>query len=232
MRTITSGPVIEVEYYQSIRKRDKKNVARGTRKTLSSEKQQKANEYNGIKRTQRMLLENFKPGDWWVKFGFKNPVTEEEADRFINNFLRRYKYHLEKQGKEFKYVGMMECGEKNSNWHLHLVIEKSDFDMLQKIWGHGGVYVTQLYSDGNFYELAKYIRKTVGGKKRLKQSRNLRKPKVDVKEVKKREVKKLERGEMIPVPKGYYLLEDHFTENEFTGAKYNFVFCKIDNRIN
>lgn len=228
-RTIKSGPMIEVEYYQSIRKRNKKNVARGTRQTLSSEKQKQANIINGIKRTQRFILNNFKPGDWWVKLGFKNQVTEEEANRQINNFLRRYKYYLQKQGKEFKYIGIMECGAKNSNWHLHLVIEKSDLETLSKIWGNGGVFITQLFAEGNFYELAKYIRKEVSGKKRLKQSRNLKAPEIDVKEVGKREVRKLERGEMIKIPQSYYLVENSFYENEFTGTRYNFVFCKLDN---
>lgn len=228
-RTIKSGPVIEVEYYQSIRKRNKKNVARGTRQTLSSEKQKQANIINGIKRTQRYILENFKPGDWWVKFGFKDSVTEEEANRQVNNFLRRYKYYLQKQGKEFKYIGILECGVKNSNWHLHLVIEKTDFNELNKIWGNGGIYVEPLFAEGNFYELAKYIRKDVNGKKRLKQSRNLKEPDVTVKEVGKREVRKLERGELIQIPQGYYLVEDSFYENEFTGTRYNFIFCRLDN---
>lgn len=229
-RKIQSGNMLEVEIYQSIRPRNNKNVARGTRVQLSSEKQAQANIYNGIKRTQRLIANNFEPGDWWVKFGFAEPVTEEEAERLVNNFLARYKRYLAKKGKDLKYIGMLECGEKNSNWHLHLVIEKSDFDDLRKIWGYGGIYVEALYQQGNYYDLAKYIRKTVGGKKRLRQSRNLKPPVVTVTEVGKKSLRKLERGEMIEIPDGYYLQDDNFTYNELTGARYSFTFFKIETK--
>lgn len=43
-----------------------------------------------------------------------------------------------------------------------------------------GINFTPLYQDGNYADLAKYIRKDVNGKKRLKTSRNLNKPEVKV----------------------------------------------------
>ena len=231
-RTIISGNVLEVEYYQSIRKRNKKNVTRGSRRGLSSEKQSLANKYNGIKRTQRMILNNFKPGDWWVKFGFKDDVDEEQAKRLISNFLKRYARYLKKQGKEFKYIGCAETGSENGGWHLHLVIEKSDLDDLKKIWGYGGVWVTPLYQEGYYYDLAKYVRKNVGGKKRLMQSRNLTAPFEDVKEIGKRELRRLEKGLMIKIPEGYRLIEDDFSLNEFTDARYTFTFIKSNRNKN
>lgn len=228
-RTIKSGNVIEVEYYQSIRPRNKKHLGRGIKKSLTPAKQKQANIIRAKRRTQRMILNNFRPGDWWVKFGFSHPVTEEEAEKACSNFLRRYKYYLQKRGKQFKYLGFIECGKREQNWHLHLVIEKSDLDALKKIWGNGSVWVTSLYEDGNYSALADYVRKDVVGKKRLKQSRNLVPPEETVREAGKREMRKLDNGEMIKIPDGYCLVKDE-TEtsyNEYIGTRYRFVFSRV-----
>lgn len=90
-----------------------------------------------------------------------------------------------------------------------------------------GINFTPLYQDGNFADLAKYIRKDVCGKKRLRTSRNLTKPEVTVVEGKKREFKKLEKGEALPVPEGYYFYKDDMWVNDFTGASYHFVFMQL-----
>lgn len=71
---------------------------------------------------------------------------------------------------------------------------------------------------------AKYIRKDVNGKKRLKTSRNLNKPEVKVVEGKKREYRKLERGEALPCPEGYYFYKDEMWINDFTGASFHFTY--------
>lgn len=228
-REIKAGPILEVEYYQSIRQRNKKHIGRSRRKGLTPEKQKTANQIRGIKATQRLILNNFKPGGLWVKFGFRNPVTEDDAKRLINNFLKRLKRHHKRNKSELKYIGAAECGAREHNWHLHLVLEKIDLDTLQKLWSYGGVWVTPLYKDGNYKKLAEYIRKQVGGKKRLMQSRNLIKPREKVTEISKREINKLSRGEIVRIPKGYYLVEDDFIYNEYTDTKYYFVFQRLEN---
>nr|DAE90115.1 MAG TPA: hypothetical protein [Caudoviricetes sp.] len=76
-------------------------------------------------------------------------------------------------------------------------------------------------------KLTLYIRKDVTGTKRLKTSRNLIKPIVTVTEGKKREFKKLEKGEALQIPQGYYLVRDEMWVNDFTGANYHFVFMQL-----
>ena len=56
---IKSGPLLEVKYYKSIRKRNKKNLARQINQSRTNEKQAKANRIRGEQHTQRLILCNF-----------------------------------------------------------------------------------------------------------------------------------------------------------------------------
>lgn len=227
---IKSGPLLEIKFYNSLRKRNKKSVARSINRAHSSEKQNQANKIRGEQHTQRLILCNFKRGDWWVRFSapYQN-FTEEEFEKVIENFFRRIVYRAKKLGLKFKYIGFIECGKRGGNWHLHIIIEDCIKDIAIECWKWAnGINLTPLYQDGNFKDLAKYIRKDVSGTKRLRTSRNLTKPTVTVDNCKRREYRKLERGEMIETPENYYLVEDDMWINDFTGAVYSFVFCRTD----
>lgn len=66
---------------------------------------------------------------------------------------------------------------------------------------------------------------------RIKTSRNLQRPTVQVKEHVKREYQRIERTGEIEVPKNYYLLkDDSFSVNEITGAVFNFSFLQLNAR--
>lgn len=229
--TITSGPMLEIKYYKSRRRRNKKNVTRGINRALTPEKVAIANKIRGEINTQRLILCNFQQGDWWCRFSapYQN-FTEEEFEKIVGNFFKRIKYHAKKAGLQFKYIGFCECGKRGGNWHLHIIIEDCIREIAMEQWPYkNGMDFTPLYLDGNFKDLAKYIRKDVSGKKRLKTSRNLTKPTVDVKEHVKREFKKVERGEMIPVPEGYYFVKDSiFDKNKITGESYSFTFLQLN----
>lgn len=71
----------------------------------------------------------------------------------------------------------------------------------------------------------------IGANKRIKTSRNLQRPTVQVKEHVKREYQRIERTGEIEVPKNYYLLkDDSFSVNEITGAVFNFSFLQLNAR--
>lgn len=234
--TITSGPMIEIKYYKSFRKRNKKNVTRGINRALTPEKMQKVNKIRGEINTQRLILCNFKKGDWWCRFSapYQN-FTEKEFERIVGNFFRRIKYNAKKAGLKFKYIGYCECGKRGGNWHLHIIIEECIREIAMSCWQwQNGINLEPLYMDGNFENLAKYIRKDVAGTKRLKTSRNLTKPTIDIdgdeddNDDVRKEYKKVERGEMIAVPAGYYFVKDSiFSLNDFTGASYSFTFLQL-----
>jgi hypothetical protein len=228
---IQSGPLCEIKYYKSFRQRGLKHIARSVKQALSSVKQAERNQISGQQNTQRLILCNFKKGDWWVRFSapYQN-FTEEEFEKEVANFFRRVKYHAKKKGLDFKYIGFSECGKRGGNWHLHIVIENSIIETAMKCWKwENGINLTPLYLDGNFKDLAKYVRKDVVGTKRLKTSRNLTKPTVDISRAKK-EYKKVERtGCPVEIPQGYYQLTDdtQILVNDFTGAVYSFAFMQL-----
>lgn len=226
---IESGPLLEVKYYKSFRKRNKKNLARQIKQSRTSEKQAKANHIRAEQHTQRLILCNFSEGDWFARFSAPAlEFTEAEFERVVSNFFKRIKRRAIKKNIQFKYIGYCECGKRGKNWHLHIVIEDGIREIATECWQYkNGINLTRLYQDGNFAELAKYIRKDVSGKKRLKTSRNLTKPTIEVTE-NKREFKKLEKGESLPIPQGYYLVRDDMWVNDFTGATFYFTYLASD----
>lgn len=231
--TIESGPLLEVKFYKSIRQRGKKNVARSINRSLTPDKQEKANRVRSEQNIQRLMLCNYTEGDRWIRFSAPFvKFTEQEFEKEVQNFFKRVKYHAKKVGLKFKYIGFCESGKKGDNWHLHIVVEKELAAIAEKCWKwKQGIFNKPLYLDGAFEDLAKYISKDVAGHKRIKTSRNLKRPTVTVKEHVKREYQKIERGGELPAPKGYYWLKtDTFSINDITGAVFSFSFLQLNAR--
>ena len=89
---IKSGPLLEVKYYKSIRKRNKKNLARQINQSRTNEKQAKANRIRGEQHTQRLILCNFSEGDWFARFSAPfGEFTEDEFEKVVSNFFKRVK---------------------------------------------------------------------------------------------------------------------------------------------
>ena len=63
-------------------------------------------------------------------------------------------------------------------------------------------------------------------------SLNLKRPEVEVREAGKREIRKLERGEIIKIPKGYYISkdDDNYNYNDITGASWYFKLLPLEYR--
>lgn len=229
-RIIKSGDMLEYEFYKSFRQIGKNYGGRCNNHSLTPEKQKIANKIRAVKNIQRKILQNFSSGDYFARFSCPYmDMTEEQFERIVQKFLRKLRDKLRKLGKKFKYIGFCECGKREKNWHLHIIIERDVMELAQEYWQYSGMNFTPLYKRGNFAALAEYITKDVSGKKRMKMSRGLLSSEVIVKEAGKREIKKLENGEMIAIPKGYYLVKDE-TEIEWNyvmGAAWSFVFMPL-----
>lgn len=87
--------------------------------------------------------------------------------------------------------------------------------------------------------MAEYITKDLTGKenvdaaqKRMMTSRNLKKPESVTRKARRKEIRALERGEMIEAPEGHYLIEDDYSMNysDIGGAKWYFCFLPITQR--
>lgn len=231
-RTITSGRMIEVEIYKSIKKRDRKSVGRSLKQNVTPEKMKAANDIRAKKKCRRLIAKNFIAGDCYLTFTFFEDLTEEEANRMIDNFLRRLRYYRRKHGMdELKFIGCIECGKRGNRWHGHFVVNKIALEVVTALWGKNGrVFCEALYEDGGFKDLANYIRKDVTGKKRLKQSRNLLPPDEEVREMKKKEIREIEAGVVPVTPAGYYIADIEQNYNDFTGASFVFVMLPIGYR--
>lgn len=235
VKTIKSGDVIEKEIYESIRRPGKKGIARGTRRAETPERQKKLNIINAAKRTQRLILNNFKKNDWWITLILDNGVTEEQAIREFDNFIDRYNYRLKKDGQlRLKYIGCVAKGEKRGRWHAHIVVPYYDAKTITQIWEKSPlaarIYYKPLYEDGNYKKLAEYIIDN-GEKRHIKQSRgNLVPPAVTVREITKKDARSLQNGEIPNPPKGY--IEDKsaccFYYSDITGISYHFTYKKIE----
>ena len=156
---IKSGPLLEVKYYKSFRRRNKKNLARQINQSRTNEKQAKANRIRGEQHTQRLILCNFSEGDWFARFSAPfGEFTEDEFERVVSNFFKRIKRRTDKKQIKFKYIGYCECGKLGRNWHLHIVIEDCVREILMECWPwKNGINFTPLYQNGNYADLAKYI---------------------------------------------------------------------------
>lgn len=228
-RTIKSGNMVEVEYYYSIKERNKPSFGRSVRQSKTPEKQKQANDIRAKKNIRRLIANNFTPGkDMFLTLNSRENMTEEEFERAVNNFIRRLKYYRKKNGMTpLKYIGALECGKRGNRWHFHICVNEIELKVLNSLWKVGVVTVKTMYADGMFQELAKYLRKDVTGKKRLKQSRNLIKPTERVTKIGKKKLREFECGVAPDAPNGFYMTEFDFKYNDLTGTSAVFVFLPL-----
>ena len=163
---------------------------RGKRKKPTSEIQQRLNQRHAEGKLRRLLHTNFTAKDLFVTLTFNDanlPVSVEEAQRLLQNFLRRLKRKFAKLGTELKYVYILEKGQENGRLHVHMVVSGGmDEEELVALWGMGEVRSDGLrFDEDGLAALARYFTKgdaENGGKpitwKRWVASRNLDKPEV------------------------------------------------------
>ena len=161
---------------------------RSKRKKPTSEIQQRLNRRHSEGKLRRLLHTNFTPMDTFATLTFDDahlPASVEDAQRLLQNFLRRVKRRYGKLGIDPKYIYVLEYGEKHSRLHIHLVISSGlDREELSKLWGLGTVSAEPLrFEQDGLAALARYLTKgsETGSKttwKRWAGSRNLIKPTV------------------------------------------------------
>lgn len=187
-KTIQSGKYLEVEMYPVFR--GTKN-SRSKKIKPSSAKQKNLNDKNAKKQIIRLIHSNFDEGDLMLTLSYKEknrPKTEEQAGRDIENYIRRIKRYRKKNDlPELKYIAVIEYREeeegKKIRIHHHIIINKMDRDDAEKIWGLGYANAMRLEEDENGLEgITRYIIKDPKGKKRTKQSRNLKQPTIKIKD--------------------------------------------------
>ena len=84
----------------------------------------------------------------------------KQKDKLIRDLRKQYK----KIGKEFKYVYVLETGDKGAR-HIHMVIESMDTKTIKKCWDRGRIHIRLLDDTGQYGKLASYLVKEKGRKK-------------------------------------------------------------------
>ena len=136
MRRTIAGKTIEVEkYYTNNYKR--KGIKRGDKVKPTTEGQKKINSRNAERKLRQLLNANFEEGDIhlildYIRVEGEPDRTAEEMRHDIDIFLRECRKEYRKAGLEFKYVHVMEIGERGARHH-HLVINKTNVEILQKV---------------------------------------------------------------------------------------------------
>lgn len=186
VKTIKSGDMLEIEAYPLRRVPDGK---RGARKNSSKEAQQRLNDKNTIKRIKRIVHTNFTKNDMWATWTYSDdqlPADHEQAKRDMQNFIRRLKRWLMRNGFEdfeFKYVYVTEFddgAEKKTRVHHHMIMNFPDRDIAEDLWKGGGRVQTRRLQPDDFglEGLVRYVLKDKKKRptKRYTVSRNMKKP--------------------------------------------------------
>ena len=178
------GEYLEVAIYPVYTKAK----GRGKRCKPTSEIQKRLNQRHAEGKLRRLLHTNFTDADLFATLTFDEvnlPASAEDAQRLLQNFLRRLKRKYTRLGLDAKYIYVLEYGQKHNRLHIHLVltggITRAD---LEKLWGLGDTKADALrFEKDGLTALAKYL--TKGGEsdkrptwKRWSGSRNLEQPTV------------------------------------------------------
>lgn len=131
----------------------------------SSEVQEKYNHQCRVKKLERTILANYRPGEaifYNPSYSDENlPADYESAIRSRQNFLKRLKRYRKKKGlPDLKYVVVTERGKRSGRIHHHMILNCSDMTTaeLDKIWGMGYAYTSLVVFDNDgVVGLAKYF---------------------------------------------------------------------------
>lgn len=149
----------------------------------TSDAVKKNNDMLAIKLLTRLINLNFFPGDFHTTLTYAKVVTAEEANRQLDNWIKRMRREYKKLGKEFYYIAVTEF--KHQRIHHHVVMNYIDFKIINKQWKLGRIRCTPLDKTRNYRKLAEYLIKETqktfrepdnSTKRRWKPSRNLKRP--------------------------------------------------------
>ena len=156
---------------------------RSKKRKPTTETQQRLNQRNAERKLTRLLNTNFTKRDIRFDLTYSDenyPETPENAQRQMQNFLRRVKrYRAKHDLPELKYVAVTEVGKENGRLHHHIVMSGGvDINTLAEIWGKGYTTAKPLqFDEFGITGIAVYLVKSPILGKRWSASRNLEQPK-------------------------------------------------------
>lgn len=203
---------------------------RAKKRKRTPEEMKRQNETNRWRKLQRIILKNFKAGDWHLILKYKKgtaPEDYKEAVRQRVKLIDRMRESYKRAGMKFKWIAVTERGKKGQVLHHHLIIEDitengiSTVQLVKRFWTYGNAFFVSLYEDGEYKNLAEYIVKAETKEEcgwcTYSRSRNLIIPEPKRKEMKRRIWPKEPKA-----PKGWYVIKDSITNgmNPYTDRPY------------
>nr|DAO92007.1 MAG TPA: protein of unknown function DUF1424 [Caudoviricetes sp.] len=165
IRTVIAGKCKEVKkYYSRIHKPKEKRIKR---EEPTREAQEKINIRKQTEQLRWTLNCNFQEGDMFVTFSYKKeerPDTYEDLVKQKNKLIADLRKQYRKQGRELKYVYVLETGDKGAR-HIHMVLESIEPKTIKRCWDRGRISIRLLDSTGQYGKLAAYLVKEKGRKK-------------------------------------------------------------------
>ena len=176
----------------------------------------KQNENNRWRKIQRIIIANFRAGDWHLILKYRKGEAPEDykdalghRQKFVGQMRKAYK----KAGVPFKWIAVTERGKKGKVLHHHLIIEDINVDgcrttdLVKRLWTYGNKFFVEMYEDGEYEKLAEYIVKAETKEEcnwcTYSRSRNLIEPQP------KKEIIHSRSWRNPPVaPKGWYVVKE------------------------
>lgn len=160
-----------------------KSNRRKKKRKPTSKIQEKLNQINAERNLTRLINHNFTNKDIKVELTYNNkylPDSVEQAQKDIQNFIRRLKRYRSKLGLgELKYIYSIEQGSKKGRIHFHVILTGGvDITEIAKLWGKGYVdkILPLMFNQTGCVGIAKYFCKQQITGKRWVPSRNCIKP--------------------------------------------------------
>ncbi|MDB8790661.1 hypothetical protein PN398_08000 [Romboutsia sp. 1001216sp1] len=231
-KTVTSGPIREVEVYPVFLKKD---IPEELRLKRTKEAQKNLNNKNAVKYFIRKVNANFTYRDYYITLAYSNkniPRNHEEAKKHIRNYIRRLNYMYKKQQmkngvsekkcKKIKYMFVTEISKEGKGRYHHHIIMNSvlPMEVVEETWKYGRRNnIRRLSPDENHLSgLAGYLTKDPKGKKRWGCSRNLKEPLIT------RSISKFSKKKINNMSKYHDLIE---SEMEKVNPGYKFIDAKV-----
>lgn len=144
-----------------------KGEKRAKRKKATPEQMARQNQWKKEALVRRKIKANFSPGDLWQthKYPKGTRITYEQVKDHLTKYQRQMRREYKSRGQPYKWICRIEIGSRGGI-HVHMIVNRlsdPEADLIaQRIWGKitgGRINYTNLYAEGGYAKLAKYITK-------------------------------------------------------------------------
>lgn len=114
-----------VDKYHSYRVMPKNPLIKEKRKPRTGrapENQEKINLRHRTDNLTKLIMDNFKTGDWWVSFSLEEKVSVKEFKAAYGKMIDHMRYFYRKHGMDLKYIAVHENLTGRGRLHGHIII--------------------------------------------------------------------------------------------------------------